>query len=87
MWGLIFLIGRLTGGGAPTTQSPDLGNWSKLGFAVELCIPEEKQQVWKDYCDTDSAAIWLETITAIFGAIASHTLTLVIGFLLHLATA
>jgi hypothetical protein len=57
-----------------------------LGTAIEMCIPDEKQQVWKDYWEATPLRALLETVSAIVGAVASNTLVLVLGFILHVTT-
>ncbi|MGB8261928.1 MAG: hypothetical protein WCE75_16320 [Terracidiphilus sp.] len=87
LWGLMLLASTLMRGSFQTSTNGESGKWATLGTAVEMCIPDEKQQQWKDYWDGEPLRVLLETVGAIVGAFAVNTLVLFIGFILHVATA
>lgn len=86
LWGLMLLGTALMRGNFTTATSSEQGRWASLGQAVEMCIPDEKQQAWKDYWDGEPARVLLESFGAIIGSLASNTLVLILGFFLHAAT-
>ena len=67
-------------------SSSEGGRWATLGTAVEMCIPEERQHLWKEYWKDEPNRVLLESFGAIIGAFATNTLVLILGFLLHVAT-
>lgn len=87
LWGLMLLASTLMRGNFQTSTNSESGKWAMLGAAVELCIPDEKQQQWKDYWDGEPARVFFEAVGTIVGALATNTLVLALGFILHAATA
>lgn len=87
LWGLMLLASALMRGNFQASTSSEQGRWATLGTALEMCIPEEKQQQWKDYWDGEPARVLLESFGAIVGSLATNTLVLLMGFILHIATA
>lgn len=86
LWGLMLLANTLMRGNLQTSTNSESGKWAMLGTAVEMCIPDEKQQLWKDYWEGEPARVFVETVGAIVGSLASSTLVLATGFILHLTT-
>ena len=86
LWGLMLLSGALMKGNFQVGSSNESGKWATLGTAIEMCIPEERQHLWKEYWSGEPARVLLESFGAIFGAFATNTLVLILGFLLHAAT-
>jgi hypothetical protein len=86
LWGLMLLASALTRGNFQIETNGENGRWATLGTAIEMCIPDEKQQVWKEYWDATPLRAFLETVSVIVGAVASNTLVLVLGFILHVTT-
>ena len=86
LWGLMLLASALMRGNFQTSNSSEQGKWATLGTAVEMCIPDDKQEKWKDYWEGEPARVLLEGFGAIVGSFATNTLVLVMGFILHTAT-
>ncbi len=85
LWGLMLLASTLMRGNFQTGSGDEKGRWATLGTAVEMCIPDEKQQAWKEYWDMEPARVLMESIGGIIGAFAANTLVLALGFILHAA--
>jgi hypothetical protein len=86
LWGLMMLAGSLVRGNLRTSSRSEEGRWATLGEAIELCIPNEKQQDWKDYWKLEPHRVFFETVGTIIEALASNTLVLILGFILHIVT-
>ncbi len=86
MWGLMLLGGALMGGNFRTGSTSEQSRWATLAAAVEMCIPDDKQKEWKEYWDGEPARVLLEGFGSIVGSLATNTLVLVMGFVLHVAT-
>jgi hypothetical protein len=86
LWSLMLLASILLRGNFQTISEGEKGKWVTLGTAIEMCIPDEKQGVWKEYWDGEPARMLLEGFGAVVGAFFSNTLVLVLGFILHSAT-
>ncbi len=82
----MLLASVLMRGNFQTGSSDDKGRWATLGTAVEMCIPDEKQQAWKEYWDMEPARVLMESIGGIIGAFATNPLVLILGFILHTVT-
>ena len=83
MLGLMWLISLFTG----TFSAFDDARWKVLGFTVDLCVPEEKQQALKEFMDSLPFLVRLDTICKVFAQIAGNTFMLAAGFVLHLVVA
>ena len=51
---------------------------------LELCVPEGKQAALKELLEANPILTFLEAFSMIFGQVVGNTITLVLGFLLHL---
>jgi len=79
MLGLIWLINLLI-----NQQDNHEGRWRILFTSIELCVPQEKQELLTDAMDEIKDNLWIDLWGKIAGQIIGNTLTLVLGFILHL---
>lgn len=81
MLGILWLIQLLT---SKATAGDD-GRWELLFSVIELCVPQDKLEELKERADGSTVISTLKAFTAVFGQIVGNTLTLVFGFVLHVA--
>jgi hypothetical protein len=67
-------------------DSDEKMRWATMGEAIEMCIPDDKQQAWKEYWNEEPGRVFVSTVGGIIGAFASKTLVLTMGFILHVLT-
>jgi hypothetical protein len=48
-----------------------------------MCIPDEKQQAWKEYWDMEPMRVLMDGFSSTLGAFLSNSLVLALGFILH----
>lgn len=85
LWGLMLLGSALMRGNFTASSGGEQGRWATLGTAVEMCIPDEKQEAWKNYWDKEPSRTVLENIGYVIVGFSTNTLVLVMGFVLHVA--
>jgi hypothetical protein len=86
LWGLMLLASALTRGNFQTSSDSEKGRWATLGTAIEMCIPDEKQQTWKEYWDMEPARVLMESVGGVISALVGNSIVLTVGFILHAAT-
>jgi hypothetical protein len=79
LWWLISLL-------FSSDTTADNKRWKILLSAVELCVPEEKQAALKEMVEfeTEGFSTTLDIFGMIFGKLVGNTVTLGLGFALHL---
>ena len=80
MLGLIWLLQLVIPSRSASRDDP---RWRLLFSAVELCIPAEKHKEVAELIEGDPLNKFLEVSSEVFGQIASNTLMLGPGFVLH----
>lgn len=78
LWWLIGLFVR------PSSSSENDKRWTLSMSVLELCVPEGKQAALKELLEANPILTFLEAFSMIFGQVVGNTITLVLGFLLHL---
>ena len=86
LWGLMLLPGILMRGSFHTNSGIESGKWTTLCTAIEMCIPDDKQQTWKEHWQMEPVQAVMDSIEAILGTFATNTLVLILGFILYAAT-
>ena len=79
MLGLIWLINLLI-----NKQDTDETRWKILFTSIELCVPQEKQELLSDVMNDFKENFWVDLWGKIAGQIIGNTLTLILGFILHI---
>jgi hypothetical protein len=80
MLGLLWLIQLLTS----RHPAADDKRWALLASLIELCVPPERQQELSELREGNPLATMIEGFSAVFGQVVGNTVTLVLGFALHL---
>ena len=86
LWGLMLLASALMRGNFQTSSGTETGKWTTLCTAIEMCIPDDKQQTWKEHWQMEPVQAVMDSIEAILGTFATNTLVLILGFILYAAT-
>jgi hypothetical protein len=55
-----------------------------LASLIELCVPSERQEELSDLKQGNSLVDFIEGFSAVFGQVVGNTVTLALGFALHL---
>jgi hypothetical protein len=83
MYGLNMFIGLITGVGEQ--ENPvDTRRWSMLFIVLDRCVHDDKMDELKEVVRTENEGIWFDFSWSIFGKIIGATLTLGLGFVIHL---
>lgn len=83
MFGLNMLLALFTGRDDPKDPTEEK-RWRLLYIVLDACVPEHKMEVVKEYVSSEKEQIWAEMGVYIFGVVAARTLTLGLGFVVHL---
>lgn len=79
MLGIVWLIGIFT-----SRADKDEMKWKLLFSAVEACVPDENREMLAMAIEEHKENIWADAFAAAFGQITGNTLTLALGFGLHI---
>ncbi len=82
MYGLNMLFGLVSAKTLGENPAETL-RWRMLGLTVEACVPESNKETVKEQVEEEASTIWLNMGTWVFGTVASYTVTLIIGFAIH----
>jgi hypothetical protein len=85
IYGLNLLFGLMTGVGEQENPVYER-RWSTLFIVLDACVPEQKMEDLKEAVRSQTEGIWLDIGSAIFGKVVSNTLSLGLGFVVHLLT-
>jgi hypothetical protein len=78
MLGLVWLIGILV-----DRLNPDETKWNLLLSVIELCVPNENREKLGEIVQTIKDNFWNDIRIKIFGQFVGNTVTLGLGFMLH----
>ena len=83
MYGVTMLFGLMTGAGEEENPLHER-RWKALFIALEACLPEHKTEEVREEVRLETEGIWTDISTMIFGRVVSRSLTLGLGFVVHL---
>lgn len=83
MYGVNLLFGLLFVG--PDRENPvHERRWNALFIVLDACVPEHKMREVKEQVRSETQGMWADLGWIIFGKVLSGSLTLGLGFLVHL---
>jgi hypothetical protein len=81
IYGLYLLFGLLTG----DVENPaDERRWNILFIILNACIPEHKAEDVREETHSEAESIWTDIRVLLFSRIVGTSLTLGLGFVVHL---
>ena len=83
IYGLNMLFGLMTAVGEQDNPAFER-RWNSLFLILNACVPEHKMEELKEEVPSETEGIWSDVGLMIFGRVVSRSLTLGIGFLVHL---
>jgi hypothetical protein len=83
VYGLNMLLALFTGHGEPEDPTQEK-RWRMLYTVLDACVLEQKMEEVREYVRGEGEQIWAEAGLHIFGVVAMRTLTLGVGFAVHL---
>ena len=83
IYGLNMLFGLMTAVGEQDNPAFER-RWNSLFLILNACVPEQKMEELKEEVPSETEGIWSDVGLMIFGRVVSRSLTLGIGFLVHL---
>jgi hypothetical protein len=85
MYGVSMLFGLMTGASDSEQENPvHERRWKSLFIALDACVPEHKTEEVREEVRSETEGIWTEVGIMIFGKVFSRSLTLGLGFVVHL---
>jgi len=78
MVGIVWLISLFT-----DHTNKDESKWKILFSAIEACVPDHNREMLAATIEEHKENIWTDAFAAAFGQVAGNTLTLALGFGLH----
>jgi len=86
IYGLNMLFGLMTGAGEQDNPAHER-RWNSLFIILNACVPEHKIQEVQEDVRSQTEGIWSDLSLMIFGRVLSRSLTLGLGFVVHLLVA
>ncbi len=83
IYGLSMLFGLMIGVGEPDNPAHER-RWNALFIILNACVPEQKIEEVKEDVRPEGEGIWSDVGLLIFGRVLSRSLTLGLGFIVHL---
>jgi hypothetical protein len=83
MYGVTMLFGLMTGVGEEENPAKER-RWNMLFIVLDACVPEDKMEDLKEYVRAEKEGIWADVGLMILGKALSRSLTLGLGFVVHL---
>jgi len=83
IYGLNMLFGLMTGVGEQDNPAHER-RWNALFILLNACVPEQKMENVKEEVRSETESIWSDVGLMIFGRVLSRSLTLRLGFVVHL---
>jgi hypothetical protein len=83
IYGLNMLFGLMTGVGEQENPA-DARRWRTLFIVLDTCVPEHKMEDLKEAIRSEVEGIWFDISWMIFGKVIGASLTLGLGFVIHL---
>lgn len=79
MVGLVWLIGILTN--RPNNED---SRWKVFYAVIDACIPDHKREMLNETLKEQTDNIWIDAASQVFGQFIGNTITLILGFGLHI---
>jgi hypothetical protein len=83
MYGVNMLFALMTGNGEHDNPAHER-RWNSVFIILNACIPEHKMQDVKEEVRSETESIWSDVGIMIFGKVLTRSLTLGLGFAVHL---
>lgn len=83
IYGVSMLFGLMTGAGEQDNPAHER-RWNMLFIVLDACVPEHKMGDLKEEVRSETEGIWSDLGLMIFGRVVSRSLTLGLGFVVHL---
>ena len=83
IYGLSMVVGLLTGAGEQDNPAHER-RWSAIFIILNACVPEHKMQDVTEEVRSETESVWSDLGLMIFGRVVSRSLTLGLGFVVHL---
>jgi hypothetical protein len=83
IYGLSMVFGLLTGVGGQDNPAHER-RWNALFIILNACVPEHKMEDLKEDVRSETEEIWSDVGLMIFGRVLTNSLTLGLGFVVHL---
>ena len=84
MYGVAMLFALMTGSGDEQENPAHERRWKALLIALDACIPEHRAEEVREEVRLETEGIWTDIGIMISGKVLSRSLTLGIGFVVHL---
>jgi hypothetical protein len=83
MFGVNMLFGLLRSNSDIKEES----RFKAMVTAIDACVPEEKRKEVDQRLEDLKGQVWIDASLSVFGQVMGDTLTLVIGFIVHVLAA
>ena len=83
IYGLSMVFGLLTGATGQDNPARER-RWNSLFLILNACVPEHKMEDVKEDVRSETESIWSDVGLLIFGRVLTNSLTLGLGFVVHL---
>jgi hypothetical protein len=83
IYGLSMLVGLVTGAGEQDDPAREQ-RWNILFIILNACVPEQKMEDVKEEVRSETESVWSKIGWMIFGRVLARSLTLGLGFVVHL---
>ncbi len=83
IYGLSMVFGLLTGATGQDNPAHER-RWNSLFLILNACVPEHKMEDVKEDVRSETESIWSDVGLLIFGRVLTNSLTLGLGFVVHL---
>jgi hypothetical protein len=84
MYGVSLLFGLMTGANGEQENPVHERRWKASFIALDACVPEHKAEVVREEVRSETEGVWTDIGMVIFGKVVSRSLTLGLGFVVHL---
>ena len=84
MYGVSLLFGLMTWADGEQENPVHERRWKALFIALDACAPEHKAEEVREEVRSETGGVWTDIGMVIFGKVVSRSLTLVLGFVVHL---
>jgi hypothetical protein len=78
------LFGLITGADDQQENPVHERRWKTLLIALDACLPEHKAEEVREEVRSETEGVWTDIGMMIFGKVVSRSLTLGLGFVVHL---
>jgi hypothetical protein len=84
IFGLVLLVNLLAEGQKSGDKFATEQRWKNIGHVLDACIPPEKMESVRELVEAENEGMWLNLGIEAFGKIVGNTLTLLVGWVVHM---